>query len=481
MAATIGTGIDDHGNHYLTLDGPIVPGDPERFAAEIFAANARGYRLDALRLNSPGGAVWEAMAIAVMVRWVENMATVVQKDAKCESACFGLFAAGWRKYVDPVSDEITQIGVHSLYQLIEQEGTSTSFLKEMGDATIEAVRLLKKLEVPDSIIGKIVTTPSKEMTYLTTEDLESMGVKIAGSPEKASPQPVPESESLGGFFKFLAMDKQLQKGATVLTPAVLESSVRLKNGIDIPTGTVLIVQDNVTWADLQQLHFCFSSTFQPLIKALRSRFVTTHLCKVSYHPAGQEIGVAQIPNSSLTLIRQGFQDWVSPRQPAQQPPPPAEQPQVAPQTRIRQGFRLFAPAPAPQTLAPSEEPQVAPQTRPPSTAEPQPPKKLWAKEYAGMATTDLMFRRAPDPNADPIQPEPIPKGTEVSLYADCEVWRGSGRGEQDADNIWCPVIYGNQKGWANGLYLQMRNGRRMACVMYPTAYRCPETEASVAR
>jgi hypothetical protein len=27
MAATIGSGIDDHGNHYLTLDGPIVPGD----------------------------------------------------------------------------------------------------------------------------------------------------------------------------------------------------------------------------------------------------------------------------------------------------------------------------------------------------------------------------------------------------------------------------------------------------------------------
>jgi predicted DNA-binding ribbon-helix-helix protein len=46
---------------------------------------------------------------------------------------------------------------------------------------------------------------------------------------------------------------------------------------------------------------------------------------VSYHPAGQEIGVAQIPNSSLTPIRQGFQDWFSPRQPAQQPPPPLEQ------------------------------------------------------------------------------------------------------------------------------------------------------------
>jgi hypothetical protein len=87
-----------------------------------------------------------------------------------------------------------------------------------------------------------------------------------------------------------------------------------------------------------------------------------------------------------------------------------------------------------------------------------------------------MFRAAPDPKADFVQPEPnnfIPKRTEVALYADCEVWRGSGRGEQDADNIWCPVIYRNQKGWANGLYLQMRDGRRMACIMYPTAHLCP--------
>ena len=30
-------------------------------------ANARGYQLDALRLNSPGGSIWQAMAIAVMM------------------------------------------------------------------------------------------------------------------------------------------------------------------------------------------------------------------------------------------------------------------------------------------------------------------------------------------------------------------------------------------------------------------------------
>ena len=84
-AATISSGVDDQGNHFLALNGPIVAGDPDRLAAAILETNAQGYRLDALRLNSPGGSIWEAMVMAVMVRWVENIATVVQKDAKCES------------------------------------------------------------------------------------------------------------------------------------------------------------------------------------------------------------------------------------------------------------------------------------------------------------------------------------------------------------------------------------------------------------
>ena len=165
-AATISGSVDEYGNHYLTLDGPIVAGDPERLAAAIFEANAHNYRFDALRLNSPGGAIWEAMAMAVMVRWVENMATVVQRDAICTSACFGLLAAGHRKYVDPTSDP-TQIGVHSIYELIRQEGPQTFILKEVGDSTIQAVRLLNMLAIPDSVIAKIVTTPPKEMSYLT--------------------------------------------------------------------------------------------------------------------------------------------------------------------------------------------------------------------------------------------------------------------------------------------------------------------------
>jgi hypothetical protein len=191
-AATISSGVDDHGNHFLTLDGPIVAGDPDRLAAAILEANAQGYRLDALRLNSPGGSIWEAIVMAVMVRWVENIATVVQRDAKCESECFGLFAAGYRKYVDPISNPNTQIGVHSIDAAIKQWGDAPAlFWGEKGDATIWAVRRLKAIGVSDAIVGKIVTTPPDHTTYLTIEDLQRMGVEVTDNPSPSrSPKPL---------------------------------------------------------------------------------------------------------------------------------------------------------------------------------------------------------------------------------------------------------------------------------------------------
>ena len=57
---------------------------------------------------------------------------------------------------------------------------------------------------------------------------------------------------------------------------------------------------------------------------------------------------------------------------------------------------------------------------------------------------------------------------------------GSGRGARDADNIWCPVRYGNYRGWANAYFLAMNDGRRVACVLYPDAKECLAAPADFA-
>ena len=98
---------------------------------------------------------------------------------------------------------------------------------------------------------------------------------------------------------------------------------------------------------------------------------------------------------------------------------------------------------------------------------------------------DLHIRVEPDPHAADIFGPPLngiaPAGSLVGLVSgfhglegvDCKVWSGSGRGAQDADNVWCPVAYQDiWGGWANAYYLIRSDGQRYACVLFPEARGC---------
>jgi tetratricopeptide (TPR) repeat protein len=91
---------------------------------------------------------------------------------------------------------------------------------------------------------------------------------------------------------------------------------------------------------------------------------------------------------------------------------------------------------------------------------------------------DLQLREHPDPRARNILGAPpkdkMPKGSQVAVIDTCKTWMGSGRGAQDADNIWCPVLYAGHRGWANAYYLADHGGR-VACVIYPPAGGCAST------
>jgi hypothetical protein len=108
---------------------------------------------------------------------------------------------------------------------------------------------------------------------------------------------------------------------------------------------------------------------------------------------------------------------------------------------------------------------------------PRPPQ--WRTNEAQVQVIeDLQLREQPDPRARNILGAPpddrMPKGSQVAVIDTCRTWMGSGRGAQDADNIWCPVLYEGHRGWANAYYLADR-GERVACVMYPTARGCAST------
>jgi hypothetical protein len=121
-----------------------------------------------------------------------------------------------------------------------------------------------------------------------------------------------------------------------------------------------------------------------------------------------------------------------------------------------------------QVLTPERAPQPPPSTQ---KRDAQIHKQVQVIE-------DLQLREQPDPRARNILGAPpddkMPKGSQVAVIDTCRTWMGSGRGAQDADNIWCPVLYEGHRGWANAYFLA-DHGERVACVMYPTARGCAST------
>ena len=103
--------LDDAGRKVVAARGVIEPGDAERLRKALQAADrdAHGHRL--LLLDSPGGTVVDAFALADVVE-AEKVATAVRRGRSCASACAMIvFAAGAVRIVEPGG----RLGVHTCY------------------------------------------------------------------------------------------------------------------------------------------------------------------------------------------------------------------------------------------------------------------------------------------------------------------------------------------------------------------------------
>lgn len=158
----------------LALRGSIVVGDAGRLREAIAAANHRGRRVGALRLDSPGGVVTEAVELAQVAR-AASLPTVVVNGGICASACFVVFAGGSPRY----ASRSARIGVHSA----SERGTET---QASSTVTLGLARFLHDLDVPDSILGRMTVTLPGEMAWLGEADLRSMGVVLTGRPDQSA-------------------------------------------------------------------------------------------------------------------------------------------------------------------------------------------------------------------------------------------------------------------------------------------------------
>lgn len=146
----------------IVARGPIVPGDVERLRVLVDRVPART-PIIGLRIASPGGNVVEAETLAAAVR-AARLPVTVPSGGECASACFLVFAAARERHVGVSA----RIGVHSASMQGRETATAMAI-------TTAVARRANEYGVPPDIIGKMVITGPRQMTWLSAAELAAMG------------------------------------------------------------------------------------------------------------------------------------------------------------------------------------------------------------------------------------------------------------------------------------------------------------------
>ena len=157
MAFTLGAG------GVMTAEGSIEAGSAARFAAEI---EQRGEYLKTVSLNSPGGALDDAMAMAKTVREL-GIATAVADGALCASSCPLFFAGGKTRS----AGEKAAIGVHQFYAATLSETAPEQAMADAQATTARISRHLSEMGVDPALWLHALDTPPRALYYLSQGEL----------------------------------------------------------------------------------------------------------------------------------------------------------------------------------------------------------------------------------------------------------------------------------------------------------------------
>jgi len=147
----------------LQAEGSIDSGAAARLAAEL---EARGEYVKKVSLNSPGGALDDAMAMAKLVRG-KGLAAEVADGALCASSCPLLLAGGLTRTVGAKA----AVGVHQFYAVAK---TATAPDQAMSDAQVTTARISRHLidmGVDPAIWLHALDTPPQALYYFSPEEM----------------------------------------------------------------------------------------------------------------------------------------------------------------------------------------------------------------------------------------------------------------------------------------------------------------------
>ena len=156
-------------NKIIIASGEVFPGDDEKLHRFVSGLSSK-FEIIGIILSSPGGNYIEGVRLATSIRNSHIRSGVAPKGI-CASACFLMFAAGTEKLLF----EGARLGVHSASNASGSESVSSQAV------TTLMARKASELGVPPVVIGKMVTTPASEITWLDDSDLQAMGAIRAES------------------------------------------------------------------------------------------------------------------------------------------------------------------------------------------------------------------------------------------------------------------------------------------------------------
>lgn len=156
----------------LSAQGSIEPGAAGRFAAEI---EARGEYVKTVLLNSPGGAVGDAMAISKLIR-ERKLVTKVASGGLCASSCPIVMAGG----VIREAEKGAVIGVHQIFNGSKEKLSAERAMSEAQRTTADISRHLEEMGIKSGVWLHALETPPDRLYYLTPEEMKEFALLTDG-------------------------------------------------------------------------------------------------------------------------------------------------------------------------------------------------------------------------------------------------------------------------------------------------------------
>ncbi len=156
--------IELHSQGVLRMTGFIDVGTAEIFNKEV--AGISEY-VKSVELNSPGGSVFDALAISTKIREF-GWATKISNGHLCASSCPLIFVGGEKR----IAEKGAAIGVHQFYSYGEDTRSPSEAISGTQSTTARITRHLEAMEVDPQLWVHALETPPQQLYYFSQDELK---------------------------------------------------------------------------------------------------------------------------------------------------------------------------------------------------------------------------------------------------------------------------------------------------------------------